>query len=308
MVHPVWPPSLLPPKKPTFSLFISLTFLHQYSRRWTRSLSLKTPSPPPLSLYITSPGFEGGERGSMEGKRKAVVFVEEAEEEDGGVIFGDEDLSEISGLRREREYIEVTCGCTSFRYGDAAGKLRVFVRGDLEISCECTPGCEEDKLTPSAFEKHAGRETRKWKNNIWVIMSGEKVPLAKTVLLKYYNEASRNGNGGHKTQNGKPCHRDEFVRCTQCNKERRFRLRTKEECRIYHDVIADTHWKCADMKFSKITCDQDEERGSRKVYRGCSRSPTCRGCTSCVCFGCQLCRFSGCSCQTCMDFMQNVKA
>ncbi|KAK2651025.1 hypothetical protein Ddye_018514 [Dipteronia dyeriana] len=58
----------------------------------------------------------------------------------------------------------------------------------------------------------------------------------------------------------------------------------------------------------RITCDDEEERASRRVYRGCTRSPTCKGCTSCVCFGCEICRFSDCSCQTCIDFTMNAKA
>lgn len=109
-----------------------------------------------------------------------------------------------------------------------------------------------DKLTPAAFEKHSGRETaRKWKNNVWVILNGEKVPLSKTVLLKYYNQASKNANGSHRSHNGRVCHRDEFVRCTRCNKERRFRLRSKEECKIHHDALADVNWKCADLPYDK---------------------------------------------------------
>ncbi|XP_039140280.1 protein ULTRAPETALA 1-like [Dioscorea cayenensis subsp. rotundata] len=228
--------------------------------------------------------------------------------EDNSFLFTDEELREMSGLKKGRDFIEVTCGCTSHRYGDAVGRLRVSASGDLEITCECTPGCQEDKLTPAAFEKHSGRETaRKWKSNVWVIVNGEKVPLAKTVLLKYYNLASKHMNGSHKGPNGRPCHRDEFVRCTRCGKERRFRLRTKEECRVHHDAVADPNWKCSDLPFDKITCEDDEERASRKVLRGCSRSPSCKGCTSCVCFGCETCRFVDCSCQTCMDFTRNAE-
>nr|AFK43444.1 unknown [Lotus japonicus] len=228
------------------------------------------------------------------------------ERESGFTLFSDEELSEVCGVKRVGNCVEVTCGCTSHRYGDTVGRLRVFANGDLEISCECTPGCTEDKLTPAAFEKHSGRETaKKWKNNIWVIVDGEKVPLYKTVLLKYYNQVSRGTKGSNKHQNG---HRDEFVRCTSCNKERRFRLRTKEECRIHHDAVADANWKCSDLPYDKVTCDNEEERASRRVYRGCNRSPTCKGCTSCVCFGCDVCRFSGCSCQTCTDFTTNAKA
>ncbi|XP_077243274.1 protein ULTRAPETALA 1-like [Tasmannia lanceolata] len=235
--------------------------------------------------------------------------MESGSEKDGDFMFCDEDLSEISGLKKGGDFIEVTCGCTSHRYGDAVGRLRVFAGGDLEISCECTPGCQEDKLSPAAFEKHSGRETaKKWKSNVWVIVKGEKVPLSKTVLLKYYNQTSKNANGSHKNHNGRPCHRDEFLHCTRCNKERRFRLRTKEECRIYHDSLADLNWKCSDLSYDKISCDDEEERASRKVYRACSRSPSCSGCTSCVCFGCEICRFSDCNCQTCVDFTLNSKS
>ncbi|XP_019159151.1 PREDICTED: protein ULTRAPETALA 1 [Ipomoea nil] len=224
-------------------------------------------------------------------------------------MFSDEEVGAISGVKIEDDYVEVTCGCTSHRYGDAVGRLRVFSSGDLEITCECTPGCQEDKMTPAAFEKHSGRETaRKWKNNIWVIANGEKVPVVKTALLKYYIQSSKHANGSNRSSNGKACHRDEFIRCTVCNKERRFRLRTREECRSLHDALANANWKCSDMARDKVTCDDDEERASRRVYRGCSRSPTCRGCTTCVCFGCEVCRFPDCSCQTCIDFTRNVKA
>uniref|UniRef100_A0A7N0ZSX7 SAND domain-containing protein n=1 Tax=Kalanchoe fedtschenkoi TaxID=63787 RepID=A0A7N0ZSX7_KALFE len=230
---------------------------------------------------------------------------------DCGVMeFSEEELMDISGVKRNEDFLEVTCGCTSHRYGDAVGRLRVFSNGELEITCECTPGCDEDKLTPAAFEKHSGRETaRKWKNNIWVMIDGEKVPLSKTPLLKYYNKAAaRTSNGSNRSQNRQVFHRDEFVRCTSCNKGRRFRLRSKEECRLHHDALADPNWTCADSPFDKLTCENDEERASRRVYRGCARSATCKGCTSCVCFGCETCRFSDCNCQTCTDFTRNVKA
>ncbi|KAL4327973.1 hypothetical protein AHAS_Ahas13G0153600 [Arachis hypogaea] len=165
-------------------------------------------------------------------------------------IFSEDELSEVSGVKRVGDYVEITCGCTSHRYGDAVGRLRVFVNGYLEITCECTPGCQEDKLSPSAFEKHSGRETaRKWKNNIWVIVKGEKVPLFKTVLLKYYNQVSK--AAALKSQSGRS-HRDEFVRCTVCNKERRFRLRSKEECRVHHDALADANWKCSDLQYDNL--------------------------------------------------------
>ncbi|XP_010526518.1 PREDICTED: protein ULTRAPETALA 1-like [Tarenaya hassleriana] len=223
----------------------------------------------------------------------------------GSTLFSADELREISGVKIGGDHVEVMCGCTSHRYGDAVGRLKVFSNGDLEITCECTPGCDEDKLTPAAFEKHSGRETaRKWKNNVWVIEGGKKIPLSKTALLRYYNKASsKNNSNGSDRCNG--THRDEFVQCRRCRKERRFRLRTREECRLHHDALADPNWQCSDFPYDKIRCEEEEERGSRKVYRGCKRLPTCKGCTSCVCFGCHFCRFSDCSCQTCLDFTTN---
>ncbi|PAN28152.1 hypothetical protein GQ55_5G135400 [Panicum hallii var. hallii] len=226
----------------------------------------------------------------------------------GAALFSEEELREVSGVRRGEDFVEMTCGCTSHRYGDAVGRLRVFASGDLEVSCECTPGCREEKLTPAAFEKHSGKETAgKWRNTIWVMVQGEKVPLSKTALLKYYYLAHKSGNGSHKGRNGRPSHRDEFIRCTRCGKDRRFRLRSKEECRVYHDALAKINWTCADLTTDRVTCDDDEERASRKVLRGCSRATSCAGCMKCVCFGCETCRFKDCGCQTCVDFYRNSK-
>ncbi|KAM7270219.1 hypothetical protein ACFE04_029433 [Oxalis oulophora] len=174
-------------------------------------------------------------------------------ERENGELFSEEEMNGISGVIKGRDFIELMCGCTSHRYGDAVGKLRVFSNGDLEITCECTPACDEGTITPAAFEKHSGRETsRKWKSNVWVIVNGDKVPLSKTVLLKYYNKSSKTLNGCQRTQTGRVCHRDEFLRCSKCNKERRFRLRTKEECRVHHDAVADGNWNCADLSYDKV--------------------------------------------------------
>ncbi|KAF0927101.1 hypothetical protein E2562_029858 [Oryza meyeriana var. granulata] len=219
-------------------------------------------------------------------------------------LFSEEELRDVSGVRLGDSFVDVTCGCTSARYGDAVGRLRVFASGELEVCCECTPGCTEDKLSPAAFEKHSGRETAgKWQNTVWVIVKGDKVALSKTGLLKYYHRKLKSANGAG---NGRrPCHRDEFVRCSSCGKERRFRLRSKEECRLYHDAAARHDWTCKDMAPGRVSCDDDEERASRKASRRCARAASCKGCVRCVCFGCETCRFAGCGCQTCVDFYRN---
>jgi hypothetical protein len=65
-------------------------------------------------------------------------------EKDSGVsMFSEEELREMSGVKFFDDYVEVMCGCTSHRYGDAVGRLRVYFSGFLQIICECTPGCQE---------------------------------------------------------------------------------------------------------------------------------------------------------------------
>ncbi|KAK9269034.1 hypothetical protein L1049_000802 [Liquidambar formosana] len=163
-------------------------------------------------------------------------------------------------------------------------------------------------MTPEEFGRHAGKQdAKKWKSQIWVILEGRKVRLWRTPLLKFYKEPSNEADGSSSSRGRQRCHRDEFLRCSRCNKERRFRLRTREDCRIYHDALAKRRWRCADKPNNEITCNDDEERASRKICRGCPRTPICDGCTSCVCFGCYNCRFSDCSCRTCVDYIRNVQ-
>lgn len=105
-----------------------------------------------------------------------------------------------------------------------------------------------ERFTPYEFEKHSCREgTSKWPSHIWVLVNGKKKPLWRTVLLKYYKHATNEASGSMRRN----FHRDEFIQCWRCRKERRFRLRTKEECRIYHDALAKKRWKCSDRPYDK---------------------------------------------------------
>ncbi|OAY28645.1 hypothetical protein MANES_15G083700v8 [Manihot esculenta] len=218
-------------------------------------------------------------------------------------LFVEMELQDMDGYKRGPDYVEVNCGCTSRKYGDAIGTLRVHANGQFLIACDCSSGCREQRFTPYEFEKHSGREgSRKWTSHLWVLMKDKKVPLWRTPLLKYYKHTANGASGSMR----RIFHRDELIQCSKCKKERRFRLRTKEECRIYHDAVLKKKWICADRPYDKITCNDDEERASRKNSRGCPRVPACDGCTSCVCFGCLKCRFIDCNCRTCVDFMQNA--
>ncbi|KAK4769596.1 hypothetical protein SAY86_027746 [Trapa natans] len=232
--------------------------------RWegkSRNIASSILESKPYHILVLSLFKEGAEGPAMANGKEGEVGQ--------ALLFSDDELREVHGFRRGSDYIEVTCGCTSRRYGDAVGRLRVFLNGDLEIKCECFPGCNEDKLTPIAFEKHSLRETApRWKYNIWVSINGKKIPLEKTVLLRYYHY--RKAMNGSQTSHMKVFHRDEFVRCCRCNKERRFRLRTKEECRLYHDALVNINWNCADLPCN----NQYHIQGTLPSGMGNGRTPT----------------------------------
>ncbi|MCD7452749.1 hypothetical protein HAX54_018051 [Datura stramonium] len=95
-------------------------------------------------------------------------------------MFTEEELRDLCVLKRGDDYVEKR-------------RLHLHLRGILEESSE------------------------KWKKNIWIFVGGEKVPVGKTVLLKYYNQSLKNANGSHKSG-----HRDEFIICSECKRTRGF--------------------------------------------------------------------------------------
>ncbi|XP_059664186.1 protein ULTRAPETALA 1-like [Cornus florida] len=174
-------------------------------------------------------------------------------------IFTDEELKHIIVLEREADYIDVGCGCTLRRFGDTAGKLRIYAEGRLEIFCQCNR-CDlnensGNKISPAEFVKHSGRKDfKEWKNRIWINNNeGKKIRLWRTCLLKYYREETTalvvEVEGSRRRH--QIVHRDEFIRCSVCHKERRFPLQTKEKCRIYHDALANKKWKCSDVPYDQ---------------------------------------------------------
>ncbi|KAJ4816075.1 Protein ULTRAPETALA 1 [Rhynchospora pubera] len=220
--------------------------------------------------------------------------------EDCANMFQESEVRDMYGFNNGDNFIEVICGCTSYRFGDTVGNLRVYSSGALEIKCECNPACNE-VLKPTEFEKHALKETPgKWRNNIWVTVGGQKVPLSRTALLRYSTVKSKNRTYKRKV------HRDEFVKCTKCGKRRRFAVLTEKKYREYHDAEIDNNWECSRHPNDRFTCADKEERQSKRRARGCHRDNMCSGCTSCVCFGCKKCRFSDCNCQICIDFLKNA--
>ncbi|XP_057460477.1 protein ULTRAPETALA 2-like isoform X2 [Actinidia eriantha] len=226
---------------------------------------------------------------------------------EGATMFSNEELRGITNIEKGPNYIAAKCVLKSQDHGELPGRLMVFPEGKLEISCECYPGCPKDTLSPRSFMKHCeSRQPSNWKNRICIIDEEDKrVPLKKTPLLKYYYKERLEGAEGT-LRPPQAIHRDEFVRCSECRKERRFRLRTTVECRACHDALAKVDWTCSDHPYEKITCEDPEERKSRKASRRCPESIKCSGCMSCVCIGCGMCRFKDCPCRVCIDFVQNV--
>lgn len=94
------------------------------------------------------------------------------------------------------------------------------------------------------------------------MMGDDKVPIAKVKALEpYYKKykvrknlkvlpSTTQGTGGGGAASVLPpsvTHRDEFVKCCKCRKERRFKRRNKEECRLYHDAMLNRRWECANL-------------------------------------------------------------
>ncbi|XP_022139664.1 protein ULTRAPETALA 1-like [Momordica charantia] len=185
-------------------------------------------------------------------------------------MLEEEEVKKMGGFVRGSDFIEVQCGCTSKKFGDSTGKLTVSEAGQFLISCFCSDHCNAGGLTPEEFEKHSQREgMKKWKSNIWVSVEGQKVPLWRTCLLKYYNHSANVANWTSGALRRRNFHRDEFIRCSKCGKERRFRLRTRDQCRIYHDAMAhQITWECADRPCDIITCNDERVLGAVHDHQG----------------------------------------
>ncbi|KAK9674437.1 hypothetical protein RND81_12G232400 [Saponaria officinalis] len=196
------------------------------------------------------------------GKRKVIVqddFLSETSEEDEEIaypdtqdckLFEDEELSGIVITEKGQDFIQVDCGCTNRRLGDYVGKLKVYRDGKLEVSCLCYPGCEKENVRPIEFERHAGIiGPSRWKSHIWVPVNGSKRPLYKTILLKYYI-GSPNDPSSKRKRGGMRVHKDEFLTCSACGKNRRFECRDQQQCWLYHQAyLARDRWTCSDFPY-----------------------------------------------------------
>ncbi|XP_021894676.1 protein ULTRAPETALA 1-like [Carica papaya] len=155
-------------------------------------------------------------------------------------MFSEENLKKMEGYQTGPDYIEVLCGCTS-KSSDTMGRLRI----DSAVS-----------ITPNQFEKHGNKGAgRKWKKSIWVKINEKKVALWRSGLLKYHKygrkKVEKRSNMVKHDENNHQFHRDEFITCTRCKKERRFRLRNIRDFKAYHDALASKRWKCPKWPYEK---------------------------------------------------------
>ena len=80
-----------------------------------------------------------------------------------------------------------------------------------------------------------------------------------------------------------------------------------EICYLYCNIFSIIFLILFLNSWSRLQCGDKEERATRRMYKRCTRSKTCTGCTKCVCFGCVTCRFEDCSCQSCVDFTRTME-
>lgn len=70
-------------------------------------------------------------------------------------MFRDEDIKQLENIHelvRGPNYVEVICGCTSKKYGDQVGKLKISSTGQFQINCECSaPSTCEEGTTCSKY-------------------------------------------------------------------------------------------------------------------------------------------------------------
>ncbi|XP_021726145.1 protein ULTRAPETALA 1-like [Chenopodium quinoa] len=168
------------------------------------------------------------------------------------IFFEPEELKGMTLIERNNEVIKLLCGITHPKYGDSIGKISIYRDGRIEIDCDCYPGCNAEKISPSEFEKHAGfNGVSNWRGHIWVFVDVTKERLRETKLLKYYRGSTKDRSDPVKPARSRTVHRDEFMKCTACGKRRPFLRRTKDQCKVYHQATKNSDtWTCSDFPYS----------------------------------------------------------
>ncbi|PIM98088.1 hypothetical protein CDL12_29433 [Handroanthus impetiginosus] len=145
-------------------------------------------------------------------------------------MFSQEELSSFLGvLRNTEEFVEIDCGCTNARYGDTPGKLRAYVDGKLEID-EYFQRIFYSILLETTTRHATIFSEEEFSSFLGVLRNIEEfveidcgctnagyVNLSPIEISKHHTQAFQRPSR-------QVIHRDEIVRCSQCNKECGFSL------------------------------------------------------------------------------------
>lgn len=82
-----------------------------------------------------------------------------------------------------------------------------------------------------------------WLRCIWVYESkGGRILLKNSPLFRYFEIAGMKVEKRIRFR----IHRDEFLKCTECGIGRRFKLKSREECKEYHEAfLMKDSWTCS---------------------------------------------------------------
>ncbi|XP_018851204.1 protein ULTRAPETALA 1-like [Juglans regia] len=126
-------------------------------------------------------------------------------------MLNEEELNDMSELDRGPRFLEVKCDCTNRKYGDFTGRLRISTCGHVVIAAW-------DRVQPQL----SGRTTKR-------LLSRSRSVYPSTTKMHqiYMNICSTDSKSSERERK---FHRDEFIKCSTCNKERMtFRLRNREQ-------------------------------------------------------------------------------
>ncbi|KAK1407074.1 hypothetical protein QVD17_38685 [Tagetes erecta] len=211
-------------------------------------------------------------RGSINGRDVRCVTKLSLIAQSTETIFSNEELSPFATniTLRAPHHVEIKCRFPNKRLEGAWGILSISDDGTIKAVCHCKQDCNRGMIKllytptsyfflhasfvikteswhflleivftcPAKFSKHASSSTNDWRTTLSV----DKIKLGDTPFVKYYKG----------DEYVRPCHlvshRNEFLQCSACKKVRRFELRSRDACRLYHDAAARETRTCGNVK------------------------------------------------------------
>ncbi|KHN23916.1 Protein ULTRAPETALA 1 [Glycine soja] len=72
-----------------------------------------------------------------------------------------------------------------------------------------------------------------------------RILLKKTPLIKYYTHQANVANRKDSAMRKQNFHKDEFLHCTGCRKERRFHFKSRPDIKNYLEALNNKCWTCS---------------------------------------------------------------